>query len=360
MSNHRIAALIIGVSALCLTGCGFSKSYYVSGAGTSRPILRQMFASLAEAHSNPKRRFLFMREIVKVMQARRHTRRLNLLLTDYVDRHPKDPYDAYYLYIVAEDYLKAKAVPFADVYFDRILERYPNLSINGKTIDYLALSELVKTTHNPYQRINYYKELLARFDTTVQKAPAYFKLAKSYGQVGEWKKEMQTYESFLQLPNHTVPGVPTARNQANYFVELYNYPHVNWAFSSLPRLVDSIRYAVDVHSVRLLSRYWAKVGFFARSWESLQAWDSGAQLLVPLFLRDFYVFMTPSVYVDPNPDITADNREAFLKTGGWSYRIPTWYFYFRKINFPANPSIQGKWEWAGVYFGQKALAEGMF
>ncbi|MDR1596788.1 MAG: tetratricopeptide repeat protein, partial [Treponema sp.] len=45
--------------------------------------------------------------------------------------------------------------------------------------------------------------------------------------------------------------------------------------------------------------------------------------------------------------------EAYLRTWGWSQYISTWYLYFRKINFPSDPEIHGRWEWAGIYYGEK-------
>lgn len=353
MSRNRLPALIALVCALCLTSCGFSHSFYLSHEGSERPTLRKMFADVKTAGNHPRHRFLYMQEIIKILRKTKHPRRLNLLLTDYVARHRTDPYDAYYLYVVAQDYLHAQAVPFADFYLRRVISGYPNLDVNGTSIDYISLSELVKLTPNPYRRISYYKEMLSRFSAHGRKAADLYALAQSYQQVGEWRNEVQAYENFLQQPNGTVPGKPNARQTATDFVNLYNYPDVTWAYSNLNELIARIRYAIELRSVGLLSHYWAKVGFFARSWESLDAWDRGARLLVPLFLRDFSVFMTPSVYVAPRLDVNSNSREAYLKTGGWSYRIPTWYLYFKKINFPANPKIQGKWEWAGIYFGHK-------
>jgi hypothetical protein len=51
-------------------------------------------------------------------------------------------------------------------------------------------------------------------------------------------------------------------------------------------------------------------------------------------------------------DASSNSTEAFLKTWGWS-QISTWYLYFRKIYFPSDPEIHGRWEWAGVYYGEK-------
>jgi hypothetical protein len=51
--------------------------------------------------------------------------------------------------------------------------------------------------------------------------------------------------------------------------------------------------------------------------------------------------------------VSASGNEATLKTTGWNFRPPIWYLYFRRVDFPADPEINGQWEWAGVYFGEK-------
>ena len=52
-------------------------------------------------------------------------------------------------------------------------------------------------------------------------------------------------------------------------------------------------------------------------------------------------------------DELSNEGEAYLRSTGWNYRIPTWYFYFRRVEYPADPEINGSWEWAGVFFGEK-------
>lgn len=56
-----------------------------------------------------------------------------------------------------------------------------------------------------------------------------------------------------------------------------------------------------------------------------------------------------------NEEISADSgpTEAFLRTTGWNSYLTVWYLYFRKVNFPADPDIHGRWEWAGIYYGEK-------
>ena len=59
--------------------------------------------------------------------------------------------------------------------------------------------------------------------------------------------------------------------------------------------------------------------------------------------------------VQCNAELDADSNsdEAYLRTWGWNQYVPTWYLYFRKVNFPLDPDIHGNWEWAGIYMGEK-------
>lgn len=348
------ARSILPVALLCgslLVGCSVSShSYLVSGLGREKGVVDQMFRGLDEHGNDAQARFLYMQEIIRALRAKHNLTKLNLFLTDYVARHRKDVYDSYYLYVVARNYREQQAVPFAVHYYDRILENYPDLLVHGRSIHYESLSALIKLVKSPERRVAYYKELISRFGSKIETGTTYYRLAQTYAALGEWDLEMQAYKSFLSSRTLDVPGVPGARGKARYLITLYEYPHKDWAMASLDKLVAAVRYAIYTRNTRLLARYRSKVGFFARSWESESI------PLDPAFLSDFDVFMNPSVYASRTLDIDSNAQEAYLRTGGWSYRIETWYLYFRKINFPQDPNIQGKWEWAGIYFGEKPFS----
>ena len=57
--------------------------------------------------------------------------------------------------------------------------------------------------------------------------------------------------------------------------------------------------------------------------------------------------------VESELDPTSNDREAWLRTANWSFRPTTWYLYFRRIDFPAKPEVNGHWEWAGIKFGER-------
>jgi len=130
-------------------------------------------------------------------------------------------------------------------------------------------------------------------------------------------------------------------------IQFYDRRDKNWTMESLDQLVNVIKEALWARDARKLTRYRAKVNFFAVSWEEEQT-EADIE-----FIADIGSFMWNKIYYADALDSDSNNREAYLRTWGWSYRITTWYLYFRKIDFPADPEIHGEWEWAGIYFGDK-------
>lgn len=320
--------------------------HYLEGAGEQREELDQLFSSLSSEDS-PENRFILIQEIIKVMNNSSSSKLLNLFLTTYVEKQPKDPYNGYYLMVVAQRYRTDGAAPFAAHYYERILRNYPDLLVRGRSIHYLCLTNLIEIGGAADIMVTYYKELLSRFEDDIEKGPIYYYLARAYEELGEWDLSMQAYRQFLQYPETAVQGAPDALETVRPIVEYYDYKNKDWTFPTLEELISSVTYAVRIRSSRLLGRYRSKVNFFAVSWEQEKV-DANVE-----FLAGLGGFMNQRIYHDAELDPDSNNREAYLRTSGWSYRIRTWYLYFRKIHFPADPEIHGRWEWAGIYFGEK-------
>jgi hypothetical protein len=249
--------------------------------------------------------------------------------------------------MAAYTYLKEDAKPVAALYFDRIVKNYPDLAIQGESIHLACLNKLIELVNKPEQRIWYYQELIARFPDKIDLGVAYFMLAQSYERIGAWDAAIQTYTKFLPYFNSSIPGFPDAFGYAKKIVDFYNSPK-DWSFETLDDLVQAIQKALDAGSSKLLNKYRAKVNFFAMSWEQE---NSDTANMTEFNFSDF--MSGNRIHYSPTVDSSSNANEAYLKTWGWSQRISTWYLYFRKINFPADPDIHGRWEWAGVYYGEK-------
>lgn len=324
--------------------------YYIVGNEKEKDELLQLSQAMDEQSSNPEANFILIQEITKILHGQGEIEILNLFLTTYVEKNSEDPFNGYYLLLTAQNYLDSGAMPFAIHYFDRILKNYSDLRVRGQSIHYICLSNLIKLVDKPQNKVDYYKELLSNFSDDIEKGPAYFYLAKTYEELGEWDLSIQAYKNFLQYPESKVPGYPDAVKQIRPIIDFYDYRNKNWIRENLNDLVNSVKYAIRNKDFRRLSIYRAKINFFAVSWEQVKTEAN------PAFLDKLNTFMKNRVRYSAELDRDSNLQEAYLKTWGWSYRIETWYLYFRRVNFPANPEIHGQWEWAGIYFGAKPFS----
>ncbi|HCM27245.1 MAG: hypothetical protein A2Z99_12635 [Treponema sp. GWB1_62_6] len=321
--------------------------YYLDVAASGRETLRDLFTLLAAEEGVGEERFTVVREIANELLKQEKYAKLAQFLTVWVADHPDDPYNAYLLLMTAYIYLKQDAEPMAAYYFDRIIKNYPDLMVRGESVHLACLKKLIEFEDDPEQRVAYYQDLISRFPENIDLGSAYFMLAQSYERTGDWDLAIRAYTKFLPFFESSIPGFPDAFGYAKKIVDFYNSPK-DWSFESLSALREAVSSALEKGSSANLKKCRAKVNFFAMSWEQ-DAQDSNS--LVEFNFSDFMA--GNKIRYATDLDASSNANEAYLKTWGWSQRISTWYLYFRKINFPADPEIHGRWEWAGIYYGEK-------
>jgi hypothetical protein len=337
----------------CESGNGAVDPYYMTGSKEEREILRDLFSLLA-VEKNPagsdaadEHRFVIIREIANTYIRLKEYGKLINFLGERTIASPDDPYSGYYLLMIAYAYKQQEALPMAARFFELIINNYPDLTVNGESIHLACLDQLIGLTGNPEQKVHYYRELIDRFPEKIDMGTACFMLGQAYERIGEWNKAIEAYTRYLPYTGAVVPGFPNADNYAKQIVDFSNSPR-DWTFETLGSLLENIQAALDSGNSARLWQYKAKVNFFARSWGQEETSDSGmAEFNLSEFMRSNRIYYAGSL------DAGSNANEAYLKTWGWSQYISTWYFYFRKVYFPADPEIHGRWEWAGVYYGEK-------
>jgi hypothetical protein len=343
----RILVAAILIASLLLASCGSARSTWITGNREQRTELRELFTLLDSERIDSIERFAAIRQISSILLRQKEYGRLTLLLTDLASERPDDPYAAWYLFAAAFVYDTEGSNPIAALYYDRIVKNYPDLEVDGASLHYQCLTRLIATVDAPERRIEYFKDLIARFPDRVEMGSVLFLLAKEYEKVGEWDLAVKTYAKFLPYFGSTIQGYPDAFQYARNVVDFYNSPK-DWTYEDLGVLVAKVKAALQAGDPYKLRSYRAKVNFFAMSWHQDEN-DVNSQVLF-----DFSEFMSGGrIYFSDSLDPASGPRDAYVKTWGWSERISTWYLYFRKIYFPADPEIHGRWEWAGIYFGEK-------
>lgn len=311
---------------------------------------QQLYELLADSTLPEQSRYAVINRIANSYYAQKDYSRMVLFLTDWVEKNPGDIYDAYWLLMVAQAYLEQDAEPIAEYYFERILKYYPDLLVQEKSIHLTCLQHLIQITKTPASRIAYFNELVSRFPSDVNATEMYVRLAQEYETEGEWNQVLRSYAQFLEQPDAStiqIAGIPDAYNTARQMVD-FSKSAKDWTFESLDALETAVKTAINRYDARALDRCRSKVNFFAMSW---RANESDANALEYFSMRNF--MRGNRIHYEAKLDESSNSNEAYLKTRGWSPYINIWYLYFRKVNFPVDPDIHGRWEWAGIYYGEK-------
>lgn len=311
---------------------------------------KDLFTLLEDPLLSSESKFSIINQIASFYETQNSSTELILFLTDYVEKNPRDVYNAYWLLLTAHIYMEYGAEKVAEYYFDRILQNYDDLLVKDKSIHVVCLENLLKISDSAENRATYFNHLINRFPNNVDITELYMRLAMEYENLGDWEQAIKTYSLFLEQPDATtiqIPGIPNAYSKARKLIDFNNSPK-DWTFESLEALETAVKNAISRNNYTALDSYRSKVNFFAMSWKQEETDDNSQK---SFSMRDYG--LGNRIRFSAELDESSNPNEAYLRTTGWSRYISLWYLYFRKVNFPLNPEIHGRWEWAGIFFGEK-------
>lgn len=306
---------------------------------------------LQTGNFNGDSRCALVKQIAQTMMAAKEYNALIIFLTDWVEKNPDDSYNAYWLLMTANAYLENDARPIARYYLERIIKNYPDLLVQGQSVHFLCLQNLIRISETSGNRITYYNQLISQFPNNVNITEIYYRLAQEYENEGEWDQALKTFALFLNRADAQsiqIQGKPNAYASAKQLIDFSNSSK-DWTFASLEELLAAVKKAINKYDWRSLDKFKSKVNFFAMSWRQDES-DENSQ---NSFSMHSYM-LGNKIHCAEGLDPSSTPTEAYFRTWGWSNRYVTvWYLYFRKVNFPSDPSVHGRWEWAGIYFGEK-------
>lgn len=341
--------ITICIVSVCLvsTSCTRIPTSLFQAFQASNSELSELYKLLGESKEAGEERFGLTNRIAKILLQEKKYDELEYFLTTQVEKNKQDAFNAYYLYIIASAFRSEKQDLIACIYYDRIIKNFPDLLVKNESIHLRCLKELTNIVTEPNRLLDYYLQLIARFPDTINMGEYLFRLAQTYEQLGAWDEAIRTYKQFLPYLVLNVPGYPDALQHARFIVDFYD-SRKSWTYPNLESLVGAVKKALNDKNALALNKLKARVNFFSMNWnEDMKETDSETSF-------DFSsVVGSRTITISNELDTASNSKQAFLKTTGWGESAPTWYFLFRKINFPADPLTHGRWEWAGVYFGEK-------
>lgn len=346
LSAKTILAAAISI-VLCALIVSCSKKNPEKNAGRSSTLELKKMLEREEGISE-KSRYAIMNALASNMLKEGATDELILFLTESVERHPRDKYNSYWLLMCAYFYIEMGQEQVAEYYFERILRCYDDLVVKGQSIHFLCLERLVQISENSENRIAYFNTLMSRFPEKVSLTEMYARLANEYERLGDWTRALKMYQTFLAQRDAGSIQIMDMRdiyNHARALIVFDNSPK-NWMFKTVDKLSDAVKSAITRNQGTRLDAIRSKANFFTVSGKSNEGTrNSQASFRIQNYMNGNRIRFSEELIAGESAN------EAYLRTSGWTEFSPEWYFYFRKVNFPAEPKVHGTWEWAGIYMG---------
>jgi len=345
---------------ISLTSCNKTNySQYIDKESSSKTELNQLFSLIETYTTYSENKFTVMNEIINLLLKDKDGGKLNLFITSYINEHPDDPYNSYYLLNLASYYLNEHLDNFAIQYLHSAVTKYKDLIIRGESTHFKALEVLLDISKESEYKILYYKKLIREHKDRVNKKDVftgglgelYYYLGKTLEENEQWEESIEAYKKYLEFEDTVISTKNDVREEIIKKVGFY-YSDKKWVVNDLNRLVANVRYAISIRNPALLDKYRA-FDFFIINWNSDYA-D-----LKSSFPMESNVLTGMSIKSESKLDPMSTDNEAYLAVYGnrWSSSIwfvyPVWYFYFKKVDFPMDPEIHGGWEWAGIFLGEK-------
>jgi len=347
--------LLLLLTLLTLSACGTKTT---ETSVIPQELQLDMQHRLYQEEQSEESRFYLIMSLVNHMEEQEEWEEITTLLNSHLSRNPEDYYNGYYLYLLGMSYEKMGAPQFTRYYYRQALKNHPDMEIDGKSLHQTFLEYLSPREKNPYVRREYYEEMNLRFDLTSDPGRTAYYLAQTLEELGEWDLATKTYSTFLRYPDTVIYGQPLAHKRIREKVAFY-YSDKNWTRENLDDLIYIIKNAIWRRDIWTLDSYRSKVNFFAQTWEhkdTLLGHDP--DFVARDFLQEFLNKSRLSsgystVRFARDLDVDSNKKEAYLRSEGWYYRIPIWYLYFQRVDYPKDPEMNGRWEWTGIYFGEK-------
>lgn len=271
---------------------------------------------------------------------------LKIFLGEYAEKEKDSDFKSYLYFLISNIYWEEDLKDSSYFYMKKIDPRYYDLQFNSQPVGYIIALRIIELNSSFRDKEYMYKLLLEKYSDIIDYPYTAYELAKLYKSELEMDKAIVILKSIINFVNNS-KNIEDSVNITEIKKEIdFYYMKKNWIYYDLEELINNIKQAIIIKNVYLLSNYVSKINFSCNLYNKISNQNWGwSQLGIERFWNSNIVFYSRL------EDISNEN-EAYLKTLNWGFpQLTTWYFYFKRVNYPYDQSIDRGWEWAGIIFG---------
>jgi hypothetical protein len=259
----------------------------------------------------------------------------------------KNPDFSSYLYFIISDiYWTNGNKEVALFYMTKISEKSYDIIYADQPIGYLIALRIIGFDCNYKFQEQMYELLLKRYRDKIDILYTMNDLSNLYKKQLNMESAVKVMEEIL-LMSRNYKSLEENINLSEIKQEVdFFYLKKNWIYKDIKSLIRDIKTAIKRKDIGLLKSYTSKNGFdvifFQKTDQNKWRFD---ELAIGSHITDNIVFS------DKFEEFSNDD-EIYLRSDNWNFtQMTTWYFYFKRIDYPYDEKIDGGWEWKGIFFG---------
>lgn len=225
-----------------------------------------------------------------------------------------------------------------------------NYSINYKSsnIGYYIAKRII-TTDAPFKiKEKMYKLLFNKYYDKIDVPFMLYEFSNLYRKNFDIDSAVSLLTKFIRTsPHYNNEEANIDLRKIRKEINFYN-SNKRWIYQDLNKLIKNIKSAIIKRNKKRLDRYVSQIGFFGKVSQKInkRGWTYQE---IKIDRR----WPNKIIFAKSLEEYSGD-QEAYLKTSNWNtIGMHIWYFYFKRVDYPYNPNIDGGWEWKGIYFGQR-------
>lgn len=247
-------------------------------------------------------------------------------------------------FFISDVYWQRNEMSYAVFYMNKIREEDYHVVFSGSPLGCAIGLRIIKLKEYPELRISMYKMLLEKFSDRVDELFLLYELSQLYKEQFDIQSAVQVMEQMVRISAKSRVkddriDMKQIQKEINFF-----YSKKDWIYKDLNKLINNIKYAIDIRSKKRLYSF-IPDDFAVRFFDpTIQQWGVRELSIPSRWGRN--------IRFSPKFAEISTEDEVYLETTGWVFpQLTTWYFYFKRVDYPYDNTINGGWEWKGIYFG---------
>ncbi|MBP7552986.1 MAG: hypothetical protein KA885_06135 [Spirochaetes bacterium] len=266
----------------------------------------------------------------------------SILLTD------EEPAFKYYIYfLISNIHWSDNEKDEALFFMYKVDQSVYNLKYNNQFIGYTIALRFIGSEVNIRLKERMYKILINNYRDLIDVPYTLYEMSNLYKRNYESERYIDSLKKIIE-EFRTNKALESSVDLKKIKYELdYYYLKKNWINKDLEALIGDIKRAIKLKDINLLYRYASKTNF-----EAYVSQKSSQKKSWSFWELDINRYWYTNIVFSGKLEPQSNENEAIIKTMNWGFpQITTWYFYFKRINYPIDDKIDRGWEWAGIYYG---------